>query len=78
MPTIPKYGRYEGFITILSYAILFYSAKNYLIITCDMCHIILNGRLLLKPQYNQDSLQVCRNLKDLNKCITSGTYRLVS
>ena len=44
---IPKYGRYEGFITILSYAILFYSAKNYLIVTKNKIHYFLISLIII-------------------------------
>ena len=44
---IPKYGRYEGFITILSYAILFYSSKNYLIITKKKIHYFLISLIII-------------------------------
>ena len=37
------YGRYEGFITILAYGILFYSAKNYIVITKKKINYLLTS-----------------------------------
>ncbi len=60
---IPKYGRYEGFVTILSYAILFYSAKNYLILTKKKIHyflisLIFIGLYALVQHFQYDPLVI--------------------
>ena len=63
---VPKYGRYEGFITILSYAILFYSAKNYLIVTKKKIHyflisLIIIGLYALIQHFQYDPLVIYMN-----------------
>tara|TARA_B100000401_G_scaffold433747_1_gene372825 strand:- start:698 stop:2014 length:1317 start_codon:yes stop_codon:yes gene_type:complete len=60
---IPKYGRYEGFITIMSYVILFYSAKNYLILTKRKIHyflisLIIIGLYALVQHFQYDPLVI--------------------
>ena len=63
---VPKYGRYEGFITIMSYAILFYSAKNYLILTKKKIHyflisLIIIGVYALMQHFQYDPLVIYMN-----------------
>ncbi|MDG1842083.1 MAG: O-antigen ligase family protein [Crocinitomicaceae bacterium] len=44
---IPSYGRYEGFITIFIYGVLFYAAKNYITITQKKITLFLVGMSII-------------------------------